>query len=141
MNKKMLIIIAAAVVVLCGGGGAAYFFLSGSSSAAAIEQPVGILAMETFLTNINDPSGERHARVQVKLAVSPEETVSRIKSDDVLMARLRDQVITLLTSKTYDDLTDVRGKEAFRREIRERLNPLLTSGEVKEVLFSDFVVQ
>ena len=57
------------------------------------------------------------------------------------MARLRDRILTLLTSKTYRELNDANGKELFRKEILDRLNPLLESGEVKEVLFSDFVVQ
>ena len=105
------------------------------------EQTIGVLEMETFLTNINDPAGERHARLRVKLAVVPEEPAAEIKADALLMARLRDRILTLLTSKTYRQLNDVEGKELFRKEILERLNPLLESGEVKEVLFSDFVVQ
>ena len=106
-----------------------------------VEQAVGVLEMETFLTNINDPAGERHARLGIKLAITPEEQVAEIKADPLLMARLRDRILTLLTSKTYGQLNDAKGKELFRKEIRERLNPLLESGEVKEVLFSDFVVQ
>ena len=97
--------------------------------------------METFATNINDPVGARHARLRIKLAITPEEQVAEIKADLLLMARLRDRILTLLTSKTYRQLNDAKGKEVFRKEIRERLNPLLEKGEVKEVLFSDFVVQ
>ena len=106
-----------------------------------IEQAVGVLEMETFLTNINDPAGERHTRLGIKLAITPEEQVAEIKADPLLMARLRDRILTLLTSKTYRQLNDAKGKELFRKQIIERLNPLLESGEVKEVLFSDFVVQ
>ena len=106
-----------------------------------VEQAVGVLEMETFLTNINDPAGERHARLGVKLAITPEEQVAEIKADPLLMARLRDRILTLLTSKTYRQLNEAKGKELFRKQIIERLNPLLESGEVKEVLFSDFVVQ
>ncbi len=106
-----------------------------------VEQTIGVLEMETFLTNINDPVGARHARLRIKLAIVPEEQVAEIKADFLLMARLRDRILTLLTSKTYRQLNDAKGKEVFRKEILERLNPLLEKGEVKEVLFSDFVVQ
>ena len=106
-----------------------------------VEQTIGVLEMETFLTNINDPVGARHARLRIKLAIVPEEQVAEIKADLLLMARLRDRILTLLTSKTYGQLNDAKGKEVFRKEILERLNPLLERGEVKEVLFSDFVVQ
>ena len=114
---------------------------SDSEAGDQAEQTIGVLEMETFLTNINDPEGQRHARLRVKLAVVPEERVAEIKADALLMARLRDRILTLLTSKTYRQLNDAKGKELFRKEILERLNPLLESGEVKEVLFSDFVVQ
>ena len=114
---------------------------SDSEAGDQAEQTIGVLEMETFLTNINDPEGQRHARLRVKLAVVSEERVAEIKADALLMARLRDRILTLLTSKTYGQLNDAKGKELFRKEIIERLNPLLESGEVKEVLFSDFVVQ
>ena len=119
----------------CGGSE------SDGEAGDGVEQAVGVLDMETFLTNINDPAGERHARLSIKLAITPEEQVAEIKADPLLMARLRDRILTLLTSKTYGQLNDVDGKELFRKEILERLNPLLEGGEVTEVLFSDFVVQ
>ena len=114
---------------------------SDSEAGDEVEQTMGVLEMETFLTNINDPVGALHARLRIKLAIVPEEQVAEIKADLLLMARLRDRILTLLTSKTYRQLNDAKGKELFRKEILERLNPLLESGEVKEVLFSDFVVQ
>lgn len=144
MNKKMMIIIAAAVAVLAGGGGAAYyFFMSGDPTEAAetAEPSVGLIEMETFLTNINDPRGKHHARLQLRVAVSPETAAEDVKADPLLMARMRDQVLTLLTSKTFDELSQSDGKESFRTEIASRLAPLVDEGEVKEVLFSDFVVQ
>jgi len=144
-KKKLMIIIAAAVVVLAGGGGAAYYFLAADSAQAAAEAPakpsIGLIEMETFLTNINDPRSKHHARLQLRVAVSPAETAEKIKTDPLLMARMRDHVLTLLTSKTFDELSQSDGKEAFRKEIAERLAPLVESGKVQEVLFSDFVVQ
>ena len=106
-----------------------------------VKATVGIVEMETFLTNINDASGERYAKLQLKLAVSPEEKVLEVTKDALLMARLRDQVLTLISSKTFEELSDPEGKESFRSEIRERLSPLVEGGEVKEVLFAEFVVQ
>ena len=143
MNKKKLIIVAAAVVVLAGGGGAAYYFMSAEPAEAAVEEKptVGLIEMETFLTNINDPRGKHHARLQLKVAISPETAAEEVKADPLLMARMRDQVLTLLTSKTFDELSQSEGKEGFRKEIGERLAPLVDTGKVEEVLFSDFVVQ
>ncbi len=113
---------------------------SSEGEAEEVQEPTaGILEMETFLTNINDR--DRHARVQVKLAVAPESRIADIQGDALLMARLRDKVITLLTSKTYKDLAGSQGKQAFREEIQTELQPLIEEADLKEVLFADFVVE
>ena len=113
----------------------------GDEEGEEVEETVGIVEMETFLTNINDASGERYAKLQLKLAVAPEEKAAEVSADALLMAKLRDQVLTLISSKTFEDLSAPEGKEGFRSEMRERLTRLVEGGEVKEVLFAEFVVQ
>jgi flagellar FliL protein len=113
----------------------------GEEEEEIVEETVGILEMETFLTNINDSSGERYAKLQLKLAVAPEEMAAEVTEDALLMAKLRDQVLTLISSKTFEQLSDPQGKETLRTEIQERLSPLVEGGELKEVLFAEFVVQ
>ncbi len=108
---------------------------------AEVEAKAGILEMETFLTNINHPSGDRYAKLQLKLAIAPDTRAAEIQEDAVVMARLRDQVLTLLSSKTPKDLANAEGKAIFRDEIQGKLTPLLENAELKEVLFSEFVVQ
>lgn len=109
---------------------------------AVVEQdPPGILELDTFLANINDPDGERYAKLQLRLAILPKERVADIEGDSLMMARMRDRVLTLLTSKTFDELSDPLGKEGFRNEIRMRIAPLIEEGEIREVLFNEFVVQ
>ena len=94
--------------------------------AEKVEAKAGILEMETFLTNINHPSGDRYA----KLAVAPDTRAAEIQEDAVVMARLRDQVLTLLSSKTPKDLGDAEAKAGFRNEIREKLAPLIEDAEL-----------
>lgn len=143
MNKMVMIGIA--TVVLIGGGvGAYFFFFAGdeeeAGAAEIVEEPAGVLELETFLTNLNDPSGSRHARLQVKLGISPETLIPELEADPMLVARLRDQVLTLVNSKTPAEMGTSEGKEAFRKEIHSRLKPLIVDGELKEVFFSHFAV-
>ncbi len=134
MNKrKNSAALLAACMLLAGAA------CSSEGEAGEPVEPAGVLEMETFLTNINDPN--RHARVQVKLAVAPESEIADIEGNALLMARLRDRVITLLTAKTYKDLVDPKGKQAFREEIQAELKPLIEKAELKEVFFADFVVE
>ncbi len=135
MNKpKTSAVLLAACILLAGAACS-----SEGEAGEPVEPAAGVLEMETFLTNINDPN--RHARVQVKLAVAPESEIADIEGNALLMARLRDRVITLLTAKTYKDLVDPKGKQMFREEIRTELKPLIETAELKEVFFTDFVVE
>jgi flagellar basal body-associated protein FliL len=67
--------------------------------------------------------------------------VDGIKENSLLLARIRDQVLTMLSGKTLHELSDPNGKEAFREDVRTGLAALLEGVEIKQVLFSEFVVQ
>ena len=101
MTERVRVILAAmllslAITAACGEGEHA---AEGQEGAAAAEdETAAVLALETILTNINDPAGEKHARVQVKLAIAPEASLAEIQGDALLMARLHDRVLTLFFS-------------------------------------------
>ena len=108
--------------------------------------PPALVSMETFMVNIYHPDGDRHAKLKLDLAVVPAGVAATVAGDSLLQAKLRDRVLTLLTSKSFDELRSPVGKEGFRREIKAQLNPLLEGideegGQIDEVLFSEFVVQ
>ena len=91
--------------------------------AEKVEAKAGILEMETFLTNINHPSGDRYAKLKLKLAVAPDTRAAEIQEDAVGMARLRDQVLTLLASKTPKDLGDAEAFLSMLDSAAERTSP------------------
>jgi flagellar FliL protein len=145
MGKKTLVIAGVAVAVLGGGGAAAFLTLrpkhaEATASTAPHEQP-GVVAMDPFLVNITDPTGDRYVKVNLRLAVSSGHLAEEIGANELLQARMRDRVLTLLASKSIEELSDPLGKEGFRREIKTHLQPLIQDGEIQEVLFSDFIVQ
>ncbi len=134
-SKKKLLIVVAAVVVLLGARGrrAAIFMLrspaeagepAGGAAAAAsagaqkYDGPAGLVEMEPFLVNINDPEAERFAKVQLKLAIVPERRAAELAGDALVLAQMRDRVLTLLTSKTYEELATPLGKGAFAARSR-----------------------
>ncbi len=53
----------------------------------------------------------------------------------------RDSVNKILNSKKFDDLETVQGKLHLKNQIITQLNTYLTHGVVKNIYFSDFVVQ
>jgi flagellar FliL protein len=145
--KKLMLIVLVVAGVLLGVGGTAAFFLMGPKPAVAEGAaepelgPPGIISMETFLVNVPTSTGDGYVKVNMRLAVTPASLTGAVEGDELLQAKLRDRVLTLLTSKSAEELISPLGKEGFRREIKSVLGPLLDGGEIQEVLFSEFVVQ
>ena len=50
-------------------------------------------------------------------------------------------VISLLGSKSFEDVRTIEGKNFLREEILLRVNALLVTGKAKRVFFTEFVVQ
>lgn len=143
MSKKKILIAAAAVVLLVAGLGATYYLTRSGEGGEAESPPpekLGVIELEPFLTNIGS-SGKRHARVSIKLAVAPEERAAEVAEDPLAVARLRDLVLTLLSSKSFEELSSPEGKASLRKDIIEKATPVVEPGTVKEALFSEFVVQ
>jgi flagellar FliL protein len=57
------------------------------------------------------------------------------------MVEVRDAIILVISSRNSEELLKPEGKEKLKRDIRETLNGLLSSGEVEEIYFVDFVMQ
>jgi flagellar FliL protein len=141
--KKKLLIGVLGVVLLAGGGAGAYYFLFGPNPAEAAEEapspePAAIVELDPFITNIAD---ERRARVQVALAVAPVERAAQVQADPLLVARLRDKILTMLAARAYEELSSPSGKEDFRQKVRIAAQRIVADGEVQEALFVDFVIQ
>ncbi len=152
-SKKMLFIIIAAVVVLlaAGGGVAAVFLLGGGKEAAAAEaearkeapaeEKLILVPLDTFIVNLADPKGDRFMKATIRLTTNDPGLEQKIQSDPVLKARIRDRVLSILSSKSFQDVNNPVGKESLRRELQRELNQVLPDDSIKEVLFVEFIVQ
>jgi flagellar basal body-associated protein FliL len=55
---------------------------------------------------------------------------------------IEDAVVGILSTKTYDEIRTAEGKEAVRRQIRDRVQAVIGDAEhVSNVYFTEFVVQ
>ena len=57
------------------------------------------------------------------------------------LPQMRDLLLTLFTSKTFDEIRTPEGKQQLREEIIERVNQVLDRDLVKAVYFTEFIVQ
>jgi flagellar FliL protein len=99
--------------------------------------------IDPFIVNLADPGSRRYLRVNLKL-----ELRKRAETEPLVaarMARLRDAVLLLLTSKTSEQLLAPQGKAALRQELIEQINQALKKKDlddaVKNLYFTEFLIQ
>ncbi len=143
---KWIIIAVIAVFVLGGAGAGAYFFLFKSHSPAqekkqaeAAKPPMAIFwPMDPFIVNLIDNEGERYLKVVMQLELSDQPALEEL---NLLKPKLRDNILDLLSAKTYKEMMDPIGKQRLRDEIVLRANGYLTKGKILKVYFTEFVIQ
>ena len=142
------------LLLLVGGGAAAYFlgyfdqFLGkGDESSAGDTKPksgqVQVQAaprvtLPTFLVNLYDPLGRRYVKMDVELELVSPEVAKEVEAQN---ARIRDAMIMLLSSKTYQELSTQEGKHILRNEILDRINQILNGPKVVRVYYVNLVIQ
>ena len=141
---KMLIITGVVFAVLAGLGVGGFIFYQkvvlGKKEAPKKEQQIesAIWTMDPFIVNLVDNAGESYLKVSIELEVSDKNIIPELNK---LKPKLRDNVLDLLTSKSYKDLVDMVGKQRLREEIMMRLNSFITGGKIVKVYFTEFVIQ
>ena len=109
------------------------------TTARPIPPAVGVMVpLEPFMVNLARTKGSRILKVTVTLelnnpAVQPEVEDNRQK--------IMDSILVLLSSKTFEDVYSIQGKFKLKDEITTRVNRFLAVGHVKEVYFSEFLIQ
>jgi flagellar basal body-associated protein FliL len=111
--------------------------------------------MSTKIINLVDPTGHRYIRLTVVAEFAPEnaeyeslpeeeKSAYLAEFQDKLNARMPvmdDTVITLLSTKTYEELYTADGKEKLRAEIMDGLAHKLPDMNLLSIYFTEFVVQ
>lgn len=149
IGKKLIIIGIAVIVVVVGGAtfGILKYMRSAGTAAAAEkvkkESVESTLNLEPFLVNLADKEAVRFVKVTFRLGLSVDEkeVEEKLSKNNVFLAQTRDSIISLLTSKTSEDMLTAEGKEKLRQEVQARVNAFLSKGKVMEVYIVDFVVQ
>ncbi|MBK6791032.1 MAG: flagellar basal body-associated FliL family protein [Anaerolineales bacterium] len=128
------------------------------AAAAAEEFKPGdgiMLNMSTKIINLMDPGGRKYIRVTVVVEFAPDEpeyeslpeeekNAYLTEFNNKLNSRLPimdDTVITLLSTKTYEELYTAEGKEKLRLEIQEILAQKMPDLHIISIYFTEFVVQ
>lgn len=112
-----------------------------SVTAEAEAEPEGkgeIVRFENIIVNPSGTMGSRYLSTTVGLEVMDEESRDAVRDAEPM---IKDALITYLSSRTIEELTDPGERELMRETIRQRVNPVIAPQQVRAIYFLDFVLQ
>jgi flagellar protein FliL len=146
----LLLLLLTVLISVAGGAFLAYTYLqyrqepssgaAGQTADSRTQQKTTgeMYALEPFVLNLSDPRGKRYLKVRIELELSSSGAVDRASR---INPKLRDMVIMMLTSLTFEDIMTPEGKLRVRDELLQRFNQLLRPDRVLNLYFTEFVIQ
>lgn len=144
--KHILWLTIGGVLLLFGGVGLltrSYLIGNGGNaeSARLADRVRSTMNLDSFLVNLADPDATRFIKVTFRLGLNENSLGEALRDDPVTLAATRDAIISILGTRTSDELLSAEGKEKLKRDIREAVGKVLPRGKIIEVYIMDFVVQ
>lgn len=96
------------------------------------------IEFKPFIVNLEDINGRRFLKLTISVEALSEAQSAEINSQ---MPRIRHDILLLLAGLSSDDLATLEGKIKLRHQMLNHINSQLTRGRVKNIYFSEFVVQ
>ena len=144
-------IIGVVVLVLAGGGYVGWTMLRPQpgetdtdmakplDTAVMKEVEVGqMFSMDPFVVNLNEAGGKRY--LKSKLEIEFVDDAVRVELTNRL-PQLRDIVLLHLSSKSLEEIQNVDGKIELKNALIKRINQVLKQGKIRNLYFTQFVIQ
>jgi flagellar basal body-associated protein FliL len=103
-------------------------------------EPPGLgptLALDTFIVNLNEPSGMRYLKLAIELEVAKTPT----EQGAGLALRVRDQMIVYLSTLKVADVQQAETKEKIKGRLLEIAKAVYGKEQIKAVFFKEMVIQ
>ena len=148
-RRRMLIVIALLLLAALFSAGWLYYNsaarLSGLNTDETVTADAGnqvdlgpMVEIREFIVNIISEDNSHYLRIALAIELSNQSVYEEMNQR---MPQIRDMILMLTSSKTFEELYDVHGKKQLKAELLVELNDMLTKGEAVAVYFTDFVVQ
>ncbi len=148
-NKIMLILI---IIIVIAGGVIGFLLLrpapkSGTDAAApeaetqttALTTKNGpLMPLDSFIVNLADQDITRYLKASITIELGREGLQESIGKQDPM---LRDAVITLIGSTTFQQIRTPAGKKSLRKELVKKMSEIVGPNKIRRVFFTEFVVQ
>lgn len=147
-KKKMplFLVIVLILFLVLAGTAAGFYFIGGGipflnierAGTESVQPPRYNYSMKEFQVNLADPVNRRFLRTTIDLAYDDRSLTREIQDRE---SELRSHIISILRSKEAVDLQEPGGMENLELELRERLNSILDTGEVRAIYYKEFIYQ
>lgn len=133
-NNRMMIIILLVVVIAVAAG--AWWFVNREP----VEKFSDFSTGDHFVTNVGG-SSKRLLKTAVVLRLNTDKSKVIEEVFNINKSKIRDCIITILREQDEATLLDPATQDLLKERIKTEVNLLLESEYIKEIHFSDFVVQ
>jgi len=151
MKKKGLFIFLVPLVILGFGGGLMYF-LKPSFLASFLPNYAGVQTekdtakkekgflykMDPLIVNLADAETLHYLKIKIDLESTEEKPNEEFEKR---LPQIRDNILLLLSTKERKVLMDAEGKNKLRAEICEKVNQSLKNFKIKDIYFTEFLIQ
>jgi flagellar FliL protein len=93
-------------------------------------------SMEEIIVNLK--GGERYLKIKIALGYNMEEDEEAIKQKE---AQERDAILSVLRSKSAEDIMPIENADGLKTEIQDKLNQFFPEKIITDVFITDFLVQ
>jgi flagellar FliL protein len=147
VDAKLLIVAIALLIVATVGSAFATYLIFGRArteetgqAEVTIKKAMGpTYDVGEFTLNLKSKTNQmRFIRTQIVLEANNAKTVSELQTR---APQVRDQLITLLRSRTMEELSSDGGMEQLRFDIIKAINGIISRGEITDVFFIDLILQ
>lgn len=156
MSKKVVIISSVAVFFFMAAIGGGFFMLwskmsqmnTASTEVTAEEEgeegeeaadTIGpMYSLDSFVVNLAEAGSNRYLRVTMELELDNEILKTELEQR---LPQVRNAMLMILPTKNTADINTVDGKLSMRDQLIDEINTFLTTGEVTNIYFTEFVIQ
>lgn len=93
---------------------------------------------QAVIVNLAESNGQRYLKINLQLEMNAESLRPELEARK---PQIMDLIISILSSKTLEDVTSTVGRNRLKRELIDRINAELVTGKIVNIYFTEFVIQ
>lgn len=97
-----------------------------------------VVPVDTIVVNLSGSNGRRYLKAKINLEAKDGDVKKIIEAKAI---QIKDRLISILSSKTLEDIDGLEAQENLRKEIKDVVDVVLKVEGVLQVYFTEFVVQ